>query len=699
MMVLNMDCVAGMRLMPDNSFDSIVCDPPYELANDGKQSASGVFLEFAFPKDAKIVAGGKGESGLSLLVSKILDLNRDRDLPCPTASMPVRSVALDNQPAFGQHQVKHGAERPIDVTGAGAVGHVEAQQPEHLGCFTLKLADASKGIQVLNQIGAGFISGGVGIGLAGFAASLPAFTHCGAPVIAGDDNVRFQNDALAYLVGALQGATGVPVLSFNLGRGAAEQLSANGARLFGLFLLLCGAELIRTKTPAGGLPAALDTRRVSVVDDLANRAFSFDLIVHPQIVTSKGFMGKEWDGSKIAYSVEMWAEALRVLKPGGHLLAFSGSRTYHRMTCAIEDAGFEVRDQIMWVYGSGFPKSLDVSKAIDGAAGAVRGVIGPKKFADGSTTRKTQNMGGVVFGDAESRDSNMDTAPATDAARQWDGWGTALKPAHEPICVARKPLAKGLTVAANVLAHGTGALNINGCRVGDGGGTSKAGMAPGAPTVTECGDGLNTSSFGAAVPGLGRWPANLIHDGSDEVLAAFPDAAGQLADASSSSSSPRAGQNTYGHMKRGRGDEASANSVNEGDVGFKMKPGARRLDVGSAARFFYCAKTSKTDRNDGLDAFTPDTTSDGRAVAADNAFQRGKTERANTHPTVKPNELMRYLCRLVTSPGGRILDPFAGSGSTGKAAKMEGFQFLGFELSPEYTDIANARIEAARRLP
>lgn len=299
-----------------------------------------------------------------------------------------------------------------------------------------------------------------------------------------------------------------------------------------------------------------------------------------------GFMGMKWDGGDIAQSVEMWTEALRVLKPGGHLLAFSGSRTYHRMVCAIEDAGFEIRDQIMWVYGSGFPKSLNVEKAI-----------------------------------SESRGTAVDSA-------KWEGWGTALKPAHEPIVVARKPLIG--TVAANVLVHGTGALNVDGCRIGESG---------------------------------GRWPANLIHDGSDEVLAAFPQAPGQMADASSSGA-PRATQNTYGAMRKGRDDEPSADSDNEGAVGFKMKPGARRLDIGSAARFFYCAKASKADREDG-----------------------------NVHPTVKPTDLMAYLVRLVTPPGGTVLDPFMGSGSTGKACMREGFNFVGCELSPEYLAIAKARIE------
>lgn len=345
-----------------------------------------------------------------------------------------------------------------------------------------------------------------------------------------------------------------------------------------------------------------------------------------------GFMGKSWDSTGIAYNVAMWREALRVLKPGGHLLAFSGSRTYHRMTCAIEDAGFDIRDQIMWVYGSGFPKSLDVSKAIDKAAGAEREVIG-------NTGRDPNRMLKFKEQDGCKRSpTNEDiTAPATDAARQWDGWGTALKPAHEPICMARKPLVG--TVAANVLAHGVGALNIGGCRV-DGPGGVKWETPRGGIWTTD------TSATAILVQNdLGRWPANLIHDGSNEVINAFPAAPGQ-----------------QGDLKETGRDRPSS-----GRFGDMAPPHAHaaRGDIGSAARFFYCAKASKKDR-----------------------------EGWNTHPTVKPTDLMRYLCRLVTPPGGKILDHFSGSGSTGKAAKLEGFIFIGFEMSAEYTEIANRRINA-----
>lgn len=377
------------------------------------------------------------------------------------------------------------------------------------------------------------------------------------------------------------------------------------------------------------------------------------------------FMGKKWD-----YDVPdqaIWEECLRVLKPGGHLLAFAGTRTQHRMTVRIEDAGFEIRDMIAWVYGSGFPKSMDVSKAIDkvnGEAGRLHKFtawmrttgLTARQINDATGTsmashyltdksqpaiptremwaklrplcgdvpawvdelverieaerevlRTVTGMDtsivrpGIPLQDSSAKREYSITAPATEAARQWQGWGTALKPALEPITVARKPFK--CTVAANVLEWGTGAINIDGGRVTDG--TETGGVKPNYKP-----NGKN-AVYGAGAGGgawentQGRWPANLIHDGSDEPT--------EL--------------------------------------------------LGAAARFFYCAKASKKDRGEG-----------------------------NTHPTVKPTDLMAYLCRLVTPPGGVVLDPFMGSGSTGKAAVREGFRFIGIEMDAEYLAIAEARI-------
>ena len=420
------------------------------------------------------------------------------------------------------------------------------------------------------------------------------------------------------------------------------------------------------------------------------------------------FMGKRWDYD--VPSVEIWSECLRVLKPGGHLLAFAGTRTQHRMAVRIEDAGFEIRDMIAWVYGSGFPKSLDVSKALDKhgpsgqvpfaefaahyeerrkacglthaqvcAAGGWHGAINhggtSANWANGhgmptveqweilqpllglgyewavrvereqyerEVIGKRAVNRGVAF-TSEGPDEILVTAPGSDAARQWQGWGTALKPALEPITVARKPLVG--TVAGNVLEYGTGALNIDGCRVG----IDPVADASQLRTMTRNArvgdDGWGMSTLGGDTPQVvraeGRWPANLIHDGSDEVLAGFPEV------------KPHGKPAFTSTMGGAFGNGKAAGSLNQFS------------DTGSAARFFYCAKASKKDRGEG-----------------------------NAHPTVKPTDLMAYLCRLVTPPGGVVLDPFMGSGSTGKAAVREGFHFVGIEREAEYLRIAQARISA-----
>ena len=344
------------------------------------------------------------------------------------------------------------------------------------------------------------------------------------------------------------------------------------------------------------------------------------------------FMGKRWDYD--VPSVEIWAECLRVLKPGGHLLAFAGTRTQHRMAVRIEDSGFEIRDMIAWVYGSGFPKSLDVSKAIDKAAGAEHEVVGPGRW--NSVKGSNDAQADCLIRPGGKHD---ETAPATPEAQQWAGWGTALKPSWECITMARKPLSEG-TVAANVLAHGTGGLNVDGCRV--------PGALEGDPSRFCKTDGGSFAAFTSApvVRSEGRWPANLIHDGSDEVVGLFP-------------------QNVKGQV--GMSKTQGGHRFIEGDTESVQKFDYGSSDTGSAARFFYTAKASRDDRSDG-----------------------------NTHPTVKPTDLMRYLCRLVTPPGGVVLDLFMGSGSTGKAAMLEGFGFIGIEREPAYHAIASRRIRQAQ---
>lgn len=677
------DCIEVMRGMADGSVDSIVCDPPYELSDDGKQSPGRVFVEFALPQNAKVESHLTGRDALPLFVSKILSLSTVGDIPRPSPAMPVVPMALDDKPTLRQQDIEHTSERSVCVSGGCAVGGVEPEGAKYLGSFALKLADPAKLLQVLQEIGTGFVSGGLGIGFATGAARYPSLFQGLRSVVVGDDDIRALDNALSDLIGALAGAARGPVFSLNLARGSLEQLTAHGALLLAAVLMASGAELIRAGAAARSLPSVLEARRIGVVGAEAHRAFSFDLIVHPQIVSSTGFMGHAWDGAKIAFSVEMWREALRVLKPGGHLLAFSGTRTQHRMVCAIEDAGFEVRDQIGWLYGSGFPKSQSVSKAIDKAAGAKREVIGTAAdFALDGAARKTDGshavphseQGGHGFSD---RWSAPVTAPASAPARQWEGWGTALKPAWEPVCVARKPLAKGCTVAANVMAFGTGAINIDGCRVDhvtvDGGSLA---TNPHLRAHINGGNGGHIIATETArrvvVPNVsGRWPANIIHDGSDEVMAAFPDAKGQQGRALDDGGV--SGNAVYGALRN-----------------VTASPEPRIETETSAARFFYCAKASSADRHSGLEQPGPQFANGSTLRDAEKV---GPDRKGNHHPTVKPTDLMAYLCRLVTPPGGVVLDPFMGSGSTGKAAMREGFRFVGIDMTAEYLPIAQARIE------
>lgn len=422
-----------------------------------------------------------------------------------------------------------------------------------------------------------------------------------------------------------------------------------------------------------------------------------------------GFMGKKWDNSGIAYNVELWKEAFRLLKPGGHLLSFGGTRTYHRMACAIEDAGFEIRDQIQWIYGSGFPKSLNIGKAIDKNGGnqlnwfipyiievAKEKGITKKQLTD-LFPSKNGNPTGWLYNKIKCQNITIEqynkikdflelpftsleeaerevigksktnktvyqrigsdneggeidiTAPATDQAKQWDGWGTALKPAHEPIVVARKPLAEK-TVAENVLKYGTGGINIDECRIRttdkDLNNIIKKNNSFGNVNNKEY-DGIHfvNTNRNIKVNLQGRFPSNVIHDGSQEVISL----------------------------------------------------------LGEPQRFFYCAKASKSERNKGLEGFEDkqkifNGQSDKSSEDMKDVEKRFTTEPTkNNHPTVKPLKLMEYLVRLVTPKDGVVLDPFMGSGTTGIAAKSQGYNYIGFDMTEEYCKIAEARIKSVER--
>jgi DNA modification methylase len=477
-----------------------------------------------------------------------------------------------------------------------------------------------------------------------------------------------------------------------------------------------------------------------------------------------GFMGRSWDGTGVAYDVTVWEECLRVLKPGGHILAFGGSRTWHRLAVAVEDAGFEIRDSIAWIYGSGFPKSLDVSKAIDKSDAKVerrardlrftawmRGcgitaktineltssnmgahyltdkeqptvpteemftllrphlpavpddierlvfdrTVESKNFAE----REVLGMGAAQCGQLEKTgvcDGHFDngtltvthqlaTAPSTPEAQQWSGWGTALKPAFEPIVVGRKPFGKGVTVAENVLAWGVGGLNIDASRIG-----TEQIKTSGARSVNISGDDRSGAAAGMYGPTdgvntvhTGRWPANVI---LDEVTAGLVDEQSGVSGSGKMRTQKRERNKGWANSSPGPGVEAIGNYG----------------DSGGASRFFYQAKASKRDRNEGLEGLQ-DTGAgemvdrvEGSAGMDSPRAGAGRTSGAkNFHPTVKPTQLMRYLIKLVTPPGGTVLDPFTGSGSTGKAALLDGYKFVGAELTEEYLPIIEGRLRWA----
>jgi len=391
-----------------------------------------------------------------------------------------------------------------------------------------------------------------------------------------------------------------------------------------------------------------------------------------------GFMNKTWDSTGIAYSIELWRECLRVLKPGGHLLAFGGTRTWHRLAVAVEDAGFEIRDNIAWLYGSGFPKSHNISKAIDKLYGAEREVVGIRADKGRVTT----------FGGGETKPT-METAPATDEAKQWDGWGTALKPAHEPIVVARKPLIG--TVAENVLQHGVGGMNIDASRIGTETIVNGYGEIPNGANNLVNSDKERNRDGETIVQG--RWPANII---LDEYTAELLDEQSGILTSGAMNSV------TKGH------DEETFNTYGKQYV----RRVVNQASSGGASRFFYVAKANKRDRNEGLhelpEVLGKEMT--GRAegsagllrVREDGSIGEnpyaGKSGKAkNFHPTVKPTALMQYLIRLVTPDNGIVLDPFTGSGSTGKAAILEGKQFIGIELTEDYLPIIIGRLKHAEQ--
>lgn len=380
------------------------------------------------------------------------------------------------------------------------------------------------------------------------------------------------------------------------------------------------------------------------------------------------FMNKDWD--KFLPDPAIWTELLRVLKPGAHACVMGAPRTYHRLACAIEDAGFEIRDCISWMYGSGFPKSHNVALGID------------KYFGHENRGRAIPTASTYQACDEEQEDkltSNPVEAytARTDEAKAWEGWGTALKPAYEPIALCRKPL-EG-TVAENVLGYGVGGLNIDECRVGS--------PIPHKQDGLHRGSGDTVGSFAgvdrADTAPKGRWPANVIHDGSEEVLACFPNAPGQLGPSGGASK----GYGGYGPRPGYKYDGPPSDNVSVGGGQINCFYN----DTGSAARFFYCAKASKAEREAGLDKMPgvpQHLITNRKEGSAGQSHPRagitGNRPRKNTHPTVKPLALIEYLVTLITPPGGVVLDPFVGSGTTILAALNKGFRCIAVEREEEY---------------
>jgi site-specific DNA-methyltransferase (adenine-specific) len=431
------------------------------------------------------------------------------------------------------------------------------------------------------------------------------------------------------------------------------------------------------------------------------------------------FMNKKWDYQ--VPSVEFWTEVYRVLKPGGHVLSFGGTRTYHRMVVNIEDAGFEIRDQIQWIYGSGFPKSHNIGKAVDKLEGNEREVVGEKTNKINLNATKE---GDRSFYENAWQDKNYVNIDITKGTSPYEGWGTALKPANEPICVARKPLSEK-SVAENVLKWGTGGINVDGCRVGSEGSVRKTEITNISNSDSEIFKGANVKCKRTPIEGEGRFPANIILECiCDEVIKGekgekttketninnkeanwFRSAGGdkeerwsfndkgdthtdpncpcRLLDEQSGITKTKADLN-YKHNK----------TNSEGDVFQSRGTYTPREDKGGASRFFYQAKVSKAERNMGLDGFEEKIYDLNRVQESGTLEERYNLKSKNNHPTVKPINLMAYLCRLITPEGGVVLDPFMGSGSTGVAAQLEGFRFVGMEMDKDYFNIAEARIDS-----
>ena len=674
------DCLGVMRSMPEASVDTILCDPPYGLSDPNRRAhcIEDALREVGFPEFAEDVSTADYGRPPGLI-----PLDQGEPFGTPrTASGDARvnmgtpAVHLDDHPQFRQEEVARDPALAISVIEGELARECNTQDGQCLGHFALVLGgqrDSTLGGDMVNRTTAQFHAGGfrIGVGLQDYALDE---TQSAASVVA--------------LAGAELGS----MLAFDVGRNSLELLATDAA---GKPLCPCesfGPRLVRTGATAGGLPPELQSIRIGVVDGSADGAGALHLhLVAPSnlwndlipIIARNGFMGKAWDAD--IPGPEVWRECYRVAKPGAFLLAFGGTRSWHRLACALEDAGWVLRDTIcVWMYGSGFPKGHDISKAIDKQEGAEREVVG-KAAGMG---RQNPEWGGTAAGRSEnSFHPEYDlTAPATDAARLWDGWNVALKPAWEPILVAMKPCEGSF--ADNALKHGVAGLWIDGARV------------EGTPEATRFDpakhnhDGWRFDATGAetalAAEGKGRWPANLLLGCACESEDHDPDCPVRMLDEQA------------GPQKSG-GSSARRNSPKTRTAYGEFDPDACPPGIGGSSggvsRFFYCAKSSRGEREDGLRGVLPCVVC-GELDSTKHQTPDGREASCirNDHNTVKPLSLMRYLVRLTKTPtGGVVLDPFLGSGTTGVACCHEGRQFIGIDMNEHYLDIACARINAVSR--
>lgn len=744
------DCVEVMAGMEAESVDAVVCDPPYGLSSPGKANLhclSRLLAEIELPQfdqgNTETTEGGN-LPGISRSGPFLCRVDGTLGI-LSRVSVPESPVDLKRTPITKEKINTSTESTGHGVSNGGLTDKSNIERNQDLGDFVLQLADSRN---PAGCDGACSCFGEFSFGVLTMSVIPPAASSCRGAL--GRFGIARGNSVIGrgnYAGGETEGSSPVmttpgtidrAVLRLDMRRGTGELFPADGTLNFDPLAKLYPCGFVPTSTGTGDVSPVFDSLRVNIINDFANWTFTLH---YPRSLknllddnTTGGFMGKEWDGlgatpqSAYRWHARWATEALRVLKPGGHLLAFGGTRTVHRLTCALEDVGFSIRDQLCYMFGSGFPKSHDIGKAIDRELGAEREVIG----------KSTRHGGGIVGAGSSYELPPIVpdiTAPATDAAKKWDGFGSNLKPGHEIIIVARKKLIG--TLAQNVLEHGTGGINVDGCRL--------APMAENDPNRRGLGYGFTKNDYDKKSvfcnseqrtqydTTKGRWPANVVLSHSPNCervgvkrvkntsgsVSGFEPSKPVNADAECYSERERVSFERHadpdgletvedwrcvpscpvamldqqsGELKSGGGvKHRSAKDYEISLTGWKQKwndgpehepntGGASRFyktvsvepkEIEADARFFYCSKSSRAERSAGM-----------------------PEGQVSNHPTQKPIKLMRWLVRLVTPPGGLVLDPFTGSGSTGIAARLEGFHFLGIEQDPHYIEIARARVGA-----